>query len=64
MASHTKAELRDAAHVLGRAALQAGFRPGTGVPVIAAREAAAESAAGAAAGAGPFDFEADVPQAA
>jgi len=64
MASHTKAELRDAAHVLGRAALQAGFRPGTGVPVIAAREAAAESAAGAAAGAGPVDFEADVPQAA
>ena len=64
MASHTKAELRDAAHVLGRAALQAGFRPGTGVPVIAAWEAAAESAAGAAAGAGPFDFEADVPQAA
>jgi 8-amino-7-oxononanoate synthase len=36
MASHTKAELRDAARVLGRAALQAGFRPGAGVPVAAA----------------------------
>ena len=32
MASHTKAELRDAARVLGRAALHAGFRPGAGVP--------------------------------
>ena len=28
MASHTKTELRDAARVLGRAALKAGFRPG------------------------------------
>ena len=28
MASHTKAELRDAARALGRAALHAGFRPG------------------------------------
>ena len=27
MASHTKSELRDAARVLGRAALRAGFRP-------------------------------------
>jgi glycine C-acetyltransferase/8-amino-7-oxononanoate synthase len=29
MASHTKSELRDAARVLGRAALRAGFRPAT-----------------------------------
>jgi 8-amino-7-oxononanoate synthase len=51
MASHTKAELREAAHVLGRAALQAGWRPGEGVPVAAAREAAtARSDA-------PFDIE-------
>ena len=66
MASHTKAELRDAAHALGRAALQAGFRPGTGVPVVAAREAAAAQVRPreAAAAAGPFDFEADVAQAA
>ena len=41
MASHTKAELREAAQVLGRAALQAGWRPGEGVPVAAARDAAA-----------------------
>jgi glycine C-acetyltransferase/8-amino-7-oxononanoate synthase len=40
MASHTKAELRDAARVLARAALRAGFRPGDGVPVAAARDAA------------------------
>jgi hypothetical protein len=70
MASHTKAELREAAQVLGRAALQAGFRPGTGVPVAAARDAAAREAAAeppADAAAGPFDFEADaarVPRAA
>jgi glycine C-acetyltransferase/8-amino-7-oxononanoate synthase len=37
MASHGKAELREAAQVLGRAALKAGFRPGDGVPVAAAR---------------------------
>ena len=65
MASHTKAELREAAQVLGRAALKAGFRPGTGVPVAAARDAAAErradapARAGQTAGTGPFDFEAD-----
>jgi 8-amino-7-oxononanoate synthase len=62
MASHTKVELREAAQVLGRAALQAGFRPGTGVPVAAARDAAARKAAAerpADPGAGPFDFEAD-----
>jgi glycine C-acetyltransferase/8-amino-7-oxononanoate synthase len=37
MASHTKSELRDAARVLGRAALRAGFRPGAGLPVAAAQ---------------------------
>jgi glycine C-acetyltransferase len=47
MASHTKAELRDAAQVLGRAALRAGWRPGEGVPVAAAREGSAP----------PFDIE-------
>jgi glycine C-acetyltransferase/8-amino-7-oxononanoate synthase len=36
MASHTKSELRDAARVLGRAALRAGFRPSTGMPLAAA----------------------------
>jgi 8-amino-7-oxononanoate synthase len=39
MASHTKDELREAAEVLGRAALKAGFRPGAGVPVAAAQPA-------------------------
>ena len=38
MSTHTKDELREAARVLGRAALQAGFRPGSGEPVAAARE--------------------------
>ena len=38
MASHSRAELRDAAQALGRAALQVGFRPGTGAPVAAAQE--------------------------
>jgi glycine C-acetyltransferase/8-amino-7-oxononanoate synthase len=51
MASHSRAELREAAQVLGRAALQAGWRPGEGVPVAAAREAAAGSSDG------PFDIE-------
>jgi 7-keto-8-aminopelargonate synthetase-like enzyme len=51
MASHTKAELREAAHVLGRAALQAGWRPGEGVPVAAARAAATARSDG------PFDIE-------
>ena len=46
MASHSRAELREAAQVLGRAALRAGWRPGDGVPVVAAREATR-----------PFDFE-------
>jgi glycine C-acetyltransferase/8-amino-7-oxononanoate synthase len=35
MATHTRDELRAAARTLGRAALQAGFRPGMGVPVAA-----------------------------
>ena len=38
MATHSRDELREAARVLGRAALQAGFRPGDGVPVAAARD--------------------------
>jgi voltage-gated potassium channel Kch len=37
MASHTRAELREAARVLARAALRNGMRPGTTVPVVAAR---------------------------
>ena len=51
MASHSRAELREAAQVLGRAALQAGWRPGEGVPVAAAREAAKRPSDG------PFDIE-------
>jgi 8-amino-7-oxononanoate synthase len=38
MASHTRAELREAAAVLGRAALKCGFRPGAGVPVAAVHQ--------------------------
>jgi glycine C-acetyltransferase/8-amino-7-oxononanoate synthase len=37
MASHTKSELREAARTIGRAALQAGFRPGDAPPVAAAQ---------------------------
>jgi 8-amino-7-oxononanoate synthase len=54
MASHGKAELREAAQVLGRAALQAGWRPGTGLPVAAARGEALAAERG---GRRPFDFE-------
>src|SRR5262249_27874497 len=54
MASHSREELREAARVLGRAALRAGFRPGAGVPAVAAREG----------GARPFDAETDIPAAA
>ncbi|WP_354701097.1 8-amino-7-oxononanoate synthase [Paraconexibacter sp. AEG42_29] len=43
MASHTKAELREAATVLGKAALQAGFRPASGLPVAATQGAGASS---------------------
>src|ERR1700742_3589189 len=38
MASHQREELREAATVLGRAAMRAGFRPGAGVPVVAAQQ--------------------------
>jgi glycine C-acetyltransferase/8-amino-7-oxononanoate synthase len=38
MASHTRAELRDAAAALARSALRCGFRPGTGAPVAAVQE--------------------------
>jgi 8-amino-7-oxononanoate synthase len=38
MATHTKSELREAARVLGRAALHAGWRPATAMPVALARE--------------------------
>jgi 8-amino-7-oxononanoate synthase len=51
MASHSRAELREAAQVLARAALQAGWRPGDGVPVVAAREEATARSGR------PFDFE-------
>jgi glycine C-acetyltransferase/8-amino-7-oxononanoate synthase len=44
MASHTKEELRGAARTLGRAALQAGFRPGDGMPVAATARPRAEAA--------------------
>ena len=61
MATHTKDELRDAARVLGRAALQAGFRPATAMPVAAAHDAAHLPADAPM----PFDAEAvDVPPAA
>ena len=40
MATHSRDELREAARVLGRAALQAGFRPGDGRRWRPAREAA------------------------
>jgi 8-amino-7-oxononanoate synthase len=59
MASHTREELREAARVLGRAALQAGFRPAAGVPAVAAREGSAHEG-----GVRPFDVEVDVARAA
>jgi 8-amino-7-oxononanoate synthase len=59
MASHTREEMREAARVLGRAALRAGFRPGAGVPAVAAREGSAPDGR-----VRPFDVESDVPQAA
>jgi 8-amino-7-oxononanoate synthase len=58
MASHSREELRDAARVLGRAALRAGFRPGAGVPVVAARDGVTAQDGR------PFDAETDIPQAA
>jgi 8-amino-7-oxononanoate synthase len=54
MASHTKEELREAARSLGRAALRAGFRPGSGVPL-----AAAQVREGAPLARGVFDAEAE-----
>jgi glycine C-acetyltransferase/8-amino-7-oxononanoate synthase len=57
MASHTRSELRDAARVLARAALRAGFQPAAGLPLAATRRAtrpqpeAPEHAAPVAAGA-------------
>jgi hypothetical protein len=45
MASHTKDELRDAARVLGRAALQVGFRPAASVPMAATHGLEAHGAA-------------------
>ena len=47
MATHTKDELREAARVLGRAALQAGFRPATAMPVAVAHEAVRTATASA-----------------
>jgi len=61
MASHTKAELRDAAQALGRAALQCGFRPAAGVPIAAAQEHARTARAAAPAF---YDGEAEIARAA
>jgi len=54
MASHTRDELRSAARVLARAALRAGFRPDTGVPVVAAQSGRS----------GVYDVESPLPRAA
>ena len=54
MAAHSREELREAARALGRAALQAGFRPGAGLPAVAARQASGRV----------FDIEQDVRRAA
>jgi glycine C-acetyltransferase/8-amino-7-oxononanoate synthase len=40
MASHTRPELREAASSLARACVRNGFRPGEGVPVVAAQSSA------------------------
>ena len=48
MASHTKSELRDAARVLGRAALRAGLRPSTASQAVARPPAEAGPLAAAA----------------
>ena len=45
MATHTTGELREAARVLGRAALQAGLRPATAMPAAFDHEAAPAAAA-------------------
>jgi 8-amino-7-oxononanoate synthase len=57
MASHSKDELRDAARTLGRAAMKAGFRPGTAAPMLAVQD-------GSAAAEAPFDREQQVAHAA
>jgi 8-amino-7-oxononanoate synthase len=57
MASHSREELREAARVLGRAALRAGFTPGAGLPAVAAP-------AGVGGASRPFDAETDIPRAA
>ena len=56
LAAHTKDELREAARVLGRAALRCGFRPGAGLPVAATRPAEPVMR--------PFDGDAMLPRAA
>ncbi len=62
MATHAKDELRDAARVLGRAALQAGLRPVNTMPVAVAQES---GRAPRRRSPGPFDIEAPaVPDAA
>jgi len=43
MASHSKGELREAAQALGKAALTAGFQPGTGGSIVGAQGSARES---------------------
>jgi len=58
MATHTKDELREAARMLGRAALQAGFRPATAMPVAAAQTGRAVDGATRS---GLFDVEAPEP---
>jgi glycine C-acetyltransferase/8-amino-7-oxononanoate synthase len=50
MASHTKDELREAARAIGRAALQAGFRPSDGLPVAATQSTEEWDAVATAAG--------------
>jgi 7-keto-8-aminopelargonate synthetase-like enzyme len=40
IASHSREELRDAAKILARSAIRAGFRPGAGLPVVAAQSLA------------------------
>jgi glycine C-acetyltransferase/8-amino-7-oxononanoate synthase len=56
MSSHTRGELREAAQVLGRAALKAGVRPSTTVPVAQAQ--AEQHPAG---GVALFDVDAEAP---
>jgi len=56
MASHTRAELRDAARILAQAALRNGFRPSSTLPV-----AAAQTSAPAAGSLRVFDGDAEEP---